>query len=90
VKAVVLLTGYHPADDAEADHLASSAVEVMYVASRDHGATTRAMRDLYEQSGGRHSRYIEYPGALLGYQLFEVDPTLEPTIAAWLTEVLSE
>ena len=31
---------------------------------------------------------IEYPGSALGYQLFEQDPALEPTIVTWLGEVL--
>lgn len=88
VKAVALLTGYKPGDEEEAQHLTSGEVDVMYVASTDHGATTQTMRELYERSAGRHSRYVEYPGALLGYQLFEIDPTLEQTIAAWLAEVL--
>lgn len=87
VRAVVVLTGYRPASDREAEHL-TSAVEVLYVASAGHGEISREMRSLFERSASRHKRWIEHPGALLGYQLFETDPQLEQTIVSWLREVL--
>ena len=89
VKAVVLLTGYRPDDEVEAAHLTSGAGDVLYVASTGHGHYTESMRELSSRSSGRHTRYLEYPGALLGYQLFEIDPTLEDSIAAWLQEALT-
>lgn len=89
VKALVLLTGYRPADDSEAAHLVSGKVEVLYVTSTDHSVTTDAMRSLYEASPGRRTRYVEYPGGAIGYQLFEVDEELEPDVVDWLAEVLT-
>ena len=88
VKAVVILTGYIPADDTEAAYLTDSGVETFYVASAAHGPMTESMRKLHAASVGTHTRYLEYPGALLGYQLFDVDPSLEPAIVGWLGEVL--
>jgi dienelactone hydrolase len=88
VRAVAILTGYRPAAEEESAYLTGGGPEVLYIASADHGATTWAMRDLYAASPGRRTRYIEYPGTALGYQLFEVDGHLEPTITAWLREVL--
>jgi dienelactone hydrolase len=88
VRAVVILTGYRPAAEEESAYLTGGGPEVLYIASADHGATTAAMRELYAASRGRRTRYIEYPGTALGYQLFEVDAHLEPTITAWFREVL--
>ena len=89
LKALVLLTGYRPVSDQEAGNLTSGAVDVLYVTSTDHTVTTDAMRQLYEATTGSRSRYVEYPGGAIGYQLFEVDHSLEPQIVDWLTEVLS-
>ena len=33
-------------------------------------------------------RFVEYAGGAIGYQLFELDPGLEPAIVDWLAEVL--
>jgi dienelactone hydrolase len=88
VRALVILTGYRPADAAESTYLTSAGVDVLYVTSTAHTITSAAMRSLYEASAGRHTRYVEYPGGAIGYQLFELDPALEPAIVAWLSEVL--
>lgn len=88
VRALVLLTGYRPAEPEEAPHLTSGAVEVLYVTSTDHTVTTQAMRDLYDASPGRRTEFVEYTGGAIGYQLFEIDHGLEPRIARWLAEVL--
>jgi dienelactone hydrolase len=90
VRAIVILTGYRPGSDVEAAHLTSGSVAAFYVTSRDHRITTDAMRALYAATPPGPVRYVEYPGAAIGYQLFELDPGLEPAIAAWLEEVLSE
>ena len=88
VRALVLLTGYRPATEPERDHLVQGDVDVMYVTSTDHTITTAAMRELYEASTRRWARYVEYPGAAIAYQLFEIDHRLEPEIVTWLAEVL--
>ncbi len=89
VKAIVILTGYRPAEAEEAPHLTSGVVDVLYVTSEGHAITTAAMRSLYDASPGRRTQFVIYPGAPIGYQLFELDPTLEPRIVSWLGEVLA-
>jgi dienelactone hydrolase len=88
VKAVALLTGYRPADPEESRHLTGGAVDVLYVTSLGHTITTSAMHSLHEATPAGRSQFVVYPGAAIGYQLFEVDPTLEPRVVSWLTEVL--
>ena len=88
LRALVLLTGYRPADESESEHLTSGGVDVLYVTSTDHTITTDAMRQLYQASSKGLTRYVEYPGGAIGYQLFEVDHELEPAIVHWLTEAL--
>jgi dienelactone hydrolase len=90
VRAVTILTGYEPADVSEEDFLVGGSAELLFVTSSDHRDRTQAMRQLYQRSKGRRTRFIEYPGSALGYQLFDVDPALETVIAAWFAEVLSE
>lgn len=89
VVAVVLLTGYRPQAPNEAAHLTSGAVDTLYITCTGHRITTRAMRELHSASAPGRSQYVEYPGAALGYQLFELDPDLEPRVARWLAEVLN-
>ena len=50
--------------------------------------TTAAMRALHEATPPGHSRYVEYAGGAIGYQLFEVDPSLEPAVVDWLADAL--
>ncbi len=88
VRALVILTGYRPADPAETTYLTSGRVDVLYVTSSAHAVTSPTMRALYEASPGRHSRYVEYAGGAIGYQLFELDHRLEPAIVDWLADVL--
>jgi dienelactone hydrolase len=88
VRAIAVLTGYRPADEAESDHLRSGHVRTLYVTSREHTVTTEAMRSLHHAAPAGTSRFVEYPGGAIGYQLFDLDPALEPVIAAWLDEVL--
>ena len=89
VVAVVLLTGYRPQDPNEAAHLTSGAVDTLYITCTAHRITTEAMRELHSASPPGRSQYVEYPGAALGYQLFELDHDLEPRVASWLAEVLN-
>jgi hypothetical protein len=88
VRALTILTGYRPAGEHEGAHLTSGAVDVLYVTSTDHLVTTEAMRTLYDATSSPRTRYVEYPGGAIGYQLFDLDPTLEPQVVAWLAEVL--
>jgi dienelactone hydrolase len=88
VRALVILTGYRPADESESARLTSGDVHALYITSRDHTITTAAMRALHRATPPGRSRYVEYPGGAIGYQLFELDQNLEPSIVDWLVEVL--
>ena len=50
VRAVVVLTGYRPADPAESAYLTDPGVDVLYVTSTAHRVTSAAMHALYEAS----------------------------------------
>lgn len=89
VKAIVVLTGYRPKEPEEGPHLTGGKVDALYVTCTDHRVTTAAMKQLYDASRPGRAQYIEYPGAALGYQLFELDTSLEPRICGWLAEVLT-
>jgi dienelactone hydrolase len=89
VRAIALLTGYRPASDEERAYLTGGGPATLYVTARDQRVTTEAMRELHRASPVGRSRYVEYAGAAIGYQLFDLDPTLEPTIVSWLAEVLA-
>lgn len=88
VKALVLLTGYVPISAAEREYLTSGKVHVMYVSCTGHKQVTRMMRDLYEVTPGKLSRFVLYEGGAIGYQLFETDEKLQPAIVEWLKEAL--
>ena len=88
VRAIVVLTGYRPAEPAETAYLTDPGVDVLYVTSTAHRVTSAAMRNLYDASSSRHTRFVEYAGGAIGYQLFELDPGLEPAIVDWFAEVL--
>lgn len=88
-KAMAMLTAHHVVDDAQREALSSGRVAGLYVTCRPHPATTKVMTGLFELSAARGSRLLVYPEGVLGYQLFELHPELEPTIAAWFAEVLA-
>ncbi|MGE3589186.1 MAG: alpha/beta hydrolase [Ilumatobacteraceae bacterium] len=88
-RAIVMMTAYHLAGDAQQAALRSGRVNAMFVTCEPHAATTRAMRDLFELTDAKGSRLVTYPEGVLGYQLFDLHPDLEPSIASWFAEVLS-
>lgn len=90
VKAIALLTGYVPADERERAYITSGQAHVMYVTCEAHRQVTKVMRSLYEQTPGKLTRLIVYEGGAIGYQLFELDDKLEPTIVEWLKEGLAK
>lgn len=90
VKAIAVLTGYIPASDEERDFITSGKVQVMYVTCNGHRQVTKVMRKLYEETPGKLTRLIVYDGGAIGYQLFDLDDKLEPTIVEWLKEGLAK
>jgi dienelactone hydrolase len=88
VRALVILTGYRPAEPEEAQLLAGGEVDVLFVTATGHTVTTEAMHQLHGRAPRGSSRMMEYPGSAIGYQLFEQDTSLEPQIVTWLGESL--
>ena len=89
VKALALLTGYVPMDERERAYLTSGKVHAMYVTCTGHKHVTETMRGLYEATSDKLTRLSVYEGGAIGYQLFELDDKLEPTVVEWLKEGVS-
>lgn len=87
-RALAVFTGFHAADEQQRRALASGNVEVLFVTGGQHRLVSAAMRTLYELCPGRRTRFVEYPEGVLGYQLFDLHPDLEPMIVDWFAEVL--
>ena len=62
---------------------------MLLIGSRGFSPVTNAMADLFELTQARGSEMIIYDGGALGYQLFEVDETLEQRIVDWVKNKLS-
>ena len=89
VKAIAILSGYTPLDDAERAYVTGGQPHVMFVSSTGHKTTSGVMRSLYEASPDKLSRFFLFEGGAIGYQLFELDDKLERDIVAWLVEGLA-
>jgi hypothetical protein len=89
VKALALLHGYVPADEKERAYLTSGQVHVMYVTSEAHKQVTKTMRELYQATPDKLTRFLVFEGGAIGYQLFELDDKFQPAIVEWLKEALS-
>jgi dienelactone hydrolase len=88
-RAIAMMTAYHVPDREQRAALASGRIAALFVTCEPHAATTRAMRDLFDITAARGSRFVTYPEGVLGYQLFDLHPDLEPSIAGWFAEVLA-
>lgn len=89
VKALALLTGYVPIDQGEREYLISGNVHTLYVTCTGHHQVTKTMRGLYEATPSKLARLLVYDGGAIGYQLFELDSRLEPSVVEWLKAGLS-
>lgn len=89
VKAIAILSGYTPLDDAERAYVTGGKPHVMFVSSTGHKTTSGVMRSLYEDSPDKLSRFFLFEGGAIGYQLFELNDKLERDIVAWLVESLA-
>lgn len=87
-KALAMMTAYHLLDEPQREALAGGDVAVLCVACTPNRKSTGALREIHRTSTHSGSRMMEFPEGLLGYQLFDVHPDLEPAIADWFAEVL--
>jgi cephalosporin-C deacetylase-like acetyl esterase len=87
IKALVMLSGYIPSGK-EREEIAGVNFPILLIGSRGFGPVTNAMADVCELTRERGSEIIIYDGGALGYQLFEVDESLEQRIVGWVKDKL--
>jgi dipeptidyl aminopeptidase/acylaminoacyl peptidase len=87
VGALVIMTTLLNAKEKE--EIAKLDVPIFYLASKDIEIATKALAEAYAVTKNRGSRMLVYNGGALGYDLFELDENLEPTLAQWMKEQLS-
>jgi hypothetical protein len=57
---------------------------ILFVSTLGVPPIAQAFRDFYKLTKDRGSYLIEHEGGALGYQIFEIDETLQPLIVNWL------
>jgi dienelactone hydrolase len=88
VGALLLMTTLINATQKE--QIAKLDIPIFYVASKDIEAVTNgSMAEAYAVTKNRGSRLLVYNGGALGYDIFQMDENLEPTLAQWTKEQLS-
>jgi len=87
VGALVLLTTLLGQE--EKQEIAKLDIPIFYIASRDIEIAAKAMSEAYENTRNRASRILIFNGGALGYEIFDFDRNLEPTLADWMKEQLS-
>jgi len=87
IGALVMLSGYIPSGK-EREEIAGVNFPMLLIGSRGFSPVTNAMADLCELTQERGSEMIIYDGGALGYQLFEVDESLEQKIVDWVKNKL--
>ncbi len=89
IKTAVVLTGYIPTEKEKA-YLGSQKVPVLLITSKGHRAVTEALTQLYGLGRNTGSELVVYDGGAIGYQLFELDESLQPRVVRWMKEKLSQ
>jgi len=84
VKAFVMLGGMPDRPDVERSHF-----PILFVSSKGSPPIMKAFQDFYKLARDRGSSLLEYEGGSIGYQLFELDESLQPFIVRWLKPQLS-
>jgi len=88
-RALVMMTAIHRPDDQQREVLASGQVSGLFIASSRSSKSALSLRELYELTTGPRTRLLQYPEGVLGYQMFDLHPELEPAIVSWFKEVLA-
>lgn len=87
VRALVLMTTLITSKERE--EIATLDIPIFYLVSQElEKVTNDSMRQAYTATQHRGSRLLVYNGGVLGYDLFEIDETLESTLAQWMKEQL--
>ncbi|HWP44743.1 MAG TPA: alpha/beta fold hydrolase, partial [Blastocatellia bacterium] len=84
VKSFVMLGGMPDRAD-----VARAQFPILFVSSQGLPQIAEAFREFYLMTRDRGSHLLEYEGAAVGYQIFDIDETLQPLIVRWLKPQLT-
>lgn len=88
VGALTLMTTL--VSDKEREDISRLEIPVFYLASEQiEVATGGSMAKAYATTRHRGSQLLVFRGGMLGYEIFDIDESLEPTLAKWMKEQLS-
>ncbi|HSE99055.1 MAG TPA: hypothetical protein VLD57_12375, partial [Blastocatellia bacterium] len=62
---------------------------ILFISSQGLPQIAEAFRGFYHTTRDRGSHLLEYEGAAIGYQVFDIDETLQPLIVRWLRPQLT-
>lgn len=84
IKSFVMLGGMPDRSDVE-----KASFPILFVSSLGLPPIAQAFRDFYAMKKGQGSHLLEYEGGAVGYQIFEIDETLQPLIVRWMKPQLT-
>lgn len=84
IRSFVMLGGMPDSPDVE-----KARFPILFVASQGLPPITQAFREFYRIHKDRGSHLLEYEGGSVGYQLFDLDRSIEPLIVRWLKPQLT-
>jgi dienelactone hydrolase len=84
IKSFVMLGGMPDRPDVEKSHF-----PILLVSSLGLPPIAEAFRGFYKLTKDRGSQLLEYEGGAVGYQIFEIDESLQPLIVNWLRPQLN-
>ncbi|HXG68270.1 MAG TPA: alpha/beta fold hydrolase, partial [Blastocatellia bacterium] len=84
VKSFVMLGGMPDLADVE-----QARFPILFVSSLGLPQISQAFREFYRMTRSRGSHLLEYEGGAVGYQIFDIDESLQPLIVRWLKPQLT-
>jgi hypothetical protein len=84
VRSFVMLGGMPDRPDVE-----KASFPILFVSSLGLPPIAQAFRDFYAMKKAQGSQLLEFEGGAVGYQLFEMDESIQPLIVRWLKPQLT-
>jgi len=84
IKSFVMLGGMPDQADVE-----NARFPILFISSQGLPQIAEAFRGFYRMTRNRGSHLLEYEGAAVGYQIFDIDETVQPLIVRWLKPQLT-
>lgn len=84
IKSFVMLGGMPDRPDVE-----KASFPILFVSSLGLPPIAQAFREFYAMKKGQGSHLLEYEGGAVGYQIFELDESVQPLIVRWLKPQLT-